>query len=75
MKIASIWAYVSENEKGEEGICGFNDPRTSQWVPMIAADEERLKSLKPFAHQIAVITKKKVKLVKFQTREDVGEVG
>ena len=74
MQIMSIWAYVSENEEGVEGICGFNDPRTGQWVPMIAADEERLKSLKPFAHQIAVVTKKKVKLVKFHKREDVGEV-
>jgi len=74
MKIQSIWAYVSVDENGEEGICGFNDPRTSCWLPMIAGDEERLKSLKPFAHQIAVATKRKVKLVKFHTREDVGEV-
>lgn len=72
--IKSIWAYVSIDEKGEEGICGFNDPRTNQWVPMIAADEERLKSLRPFAHQIAIVTKQKVKLVKFNNREDVGEI-
>lgn len=74
MKIESVWAYVSETN-GEEGICGFNDPRTGQWIPMIAADEARLQSLKPFAHQIAVITHSKVKLVKFHQREDVGEVG
>jgi hypothetical protein len=74
MKIQSIWAYVSVNEKGEEGVCGFNDPRTNQWLPMIAADEERLKCLKPFAHQIAVVTKQKVKLVKFHTREDVEDL-
>jgi hypothetical protein len=73
-KIKEIWAYVSEDEKGEEGICGFNDPRTNQWVPMICADEERLKSLKPFAHQISVVTKRNVKIVKFHTREDVGEI-
>jgi hypothetical protein len=73
-KIESIWAYVSEDEKGEEGICGFNDPRTNQWIPMIAADETRLKSLKPFAHQIAIVTKRKVKLVKFSIREDMGEI-
>jgi hypothetical protein len=74
MKIQSIWAYVSVNENGEEGICGFNDPRTQQWLPMIAADEERLKSLKPFAHQIALVTKQQVKLVKFHTREDFDNV-
>lgn len=74
LKIGAIWAYVSEDEKGDEGICGFNDPRTNQWVPMICADEERLKALKPFAHQIAVVTKRKVKIVKFHTREDIGEI-
>ena len=74
VKIESIWAYVSEDEKGVEGICGFNDPRTSQWVPMIAADEERLKALRPFAHQISVVTRQKVKLVKFHTREDIGAI-
>ena len=74
MKIESIWAYVSEDDKGVEGICGFNDPRTGQWVPMIAADKERLTSLKPFAHQISIVTKKTVKLVKFHGREDLGAI-
>jgi hypothetical protein len=74
LKINEIWAYVSEDAEGNEGICGFNDPRTNQWIPMIAADVERLKSLKPFAHQISVVTKCKVKLVKFHNREDVGEI-
>ena len=73
MKIESIWAYISEDENGEEGICGFNDPRTACWIPMIAADEERLKSLKPFAHQIAVVTGRKVKIVKFHNREELRD--
>lgn len=74
MEIKEVWAYISVNEKGEEGICGFNDPRTQQWLPMLAADEERLKSLKPFAHQISIMTKQKVKLVKFNNREELGEI-
>lgn len=74
MEIKSIWAYVSVDENGEEGICGFNDPRTKQWMPMIAGDEYRLKSLRPFAHQIASVTKRKVKIVRFTNREDIGEV-
>jgi len=73
-KINEVWAYISQDDSGNEGICGFNDPRTNQWVPMICADEERLKSLRPFAHQISVVTKQKVKIVKFHTREDVGEL-
>jgi len=72
--IESIWAYISEDENGQEGICGFLDPKTNQWLPLIAADGERLAILRPFAHQIAVFTKRKVKLVKFNAREDLGEI-
>lgn len=74
MKLESVWAYMSEDDTGKEGICGYNDPRTNIWIPMLAADEERLKSLRPFAHQIASVTRKKVKLVKFTSREDLGEI-
>ncbi len=72
--ITEVWAYISEDEKGEEGICGFQDPYTKQWVPMIASDKTRLETLRPFAHQIAVLTKRKVKLAKFYNREDCGEI-
>jgi hypothetical protein len=74
MRIETIWAYITENELGDEGLCGFQDPNTQQWLPMVAADETRLRLLKPFAHQIAVITKRKVKLVKFYNREDCEEI-
>jgi hypothetical protein len=73
MKIESLWAYISEDEKGE-GLCGFQDPNTGQWMPMICADEARLKALRPFAHQIAVVTKKKIKVVKFTQREDIDAI-
>jgi len=73
-KIETLWAYVSENEKDDEGICGYQDPRTQQWLPLIAADKERLQLLRPFAHQIAKVTKKKIKLVKFHSREDIGVI-
>jgi hypothetical protein len=70
-KIETLWAYVSENDKDEEGICGYQDPKTQQWLPMIAGNHAHLQALKPFAHQIAKVTKRKVKLVKFIAREDL----
>ncbi len=70
-KIVDLWAYISENEYGE-GLCGFQDPNTGFWVPMVAGDEARLKSLLPFAKRIASCSK--VKIVKFTHREDIGEV-
>ncbi len=73
-KIETLWAYVSENDKNEEGLCGYQDPRTGQWLPMVAGDKTHLIALRPFADQIAKLTKKKVKLVKFTTREDLGVI-
>lgn len=72
--IDAVWAYVSKNDDNEEGICGFQDPRTKQWLPMIAGDKERLQVLRPFAHQIAKVTNKKLTLVKLSVREDLETI-
>jgi hypothetical protein len=72
--INEVWAYVSKNDGGDEGICGFQDPRTKQWLPMIAGDKERLQVLRPFAHQIAKVTNKKVTLVRLSVREDLETI-
>lgn len=73
-KIETLWAYVSENDNGEEGLCGYQDPRTQQWLPMCAGNHKHLQAIKPFADQIAKLTKKQVKLVKFTVREDLGVI-
>ena len=74
MKINEVWAYVSEDEKGNEGICGWLDEKTKQWLPMVCADKDRLESLRVLAIMIAKQTNKKIKIVKFSTREDVEEI-
>jgi hypothetical protein len=43
-------------------------------MPMVAADEARMKSLKPFAHQVALVTKRKVRLVKFHNKEEIDTI-
>lgn len=73
IKINHLWAYISEDASGE-GLCGFQDPNTGNWLPMVAADEARLNNLRPFAKQIEKVTKRKVKIVKFTQREDIGDV-
>jgi hypothetical protein len=74
VKLEYIWAYVSEDDKGDEGLCGWLDERTKQYLPMIAPDKERLASLRPLAEIIAKQTNKKVKVLKFSVREDVEEI-
>ena len=66
--INSIWAFISVDESGE-GLCAM--PIGGMTVPMIAADERRLASLRPAASVIANMFKKPVRLVRFKNREDL----
>lgn len=72
-KIKSVWAFISEDEGGE-GLVGA--PMMGMGtMPLIAADEARLKDLKPLAREVAKLTKKKIKLIKLTMREDIEEFG
>lgn len=66
-KIESVWVFISEDEKGE-GVCGVAMGKDMPMMPLIAADEKRLASLKPIAAEISKHTKKKVKLIRLTTR-------
>jgi len=70
-KIQEIWAYILSGNQGE-GIIG--EKTNFGWVPLVAADVSRLKSLRPIAKNIAKNTKKEVKLVKFSVREDIETI-
>jgi len=69
--ITEIWAFVASDHNGE-GVVGMKIRDT--WMPLIAADRDRLEGLRPMAMQIAVETGKTIKLVKFTTREEVETI-
>lgn len=66
--IGSLWAFISTDETGE-GVCAM--PIGNMTVPMIAADERRLTSLRPLASLFASVFKKPIRLVRFTDRENV----
>lgn len=73
-RIERIWAFVSVADDNDEGVAAFN--ATPVWtLPMVAADEERVASLRPIARQLAKLSGKPIKLVRFETRveEEVFE--
>ncbi len=71
-QIDQIWAVLSVDEGGEGVVAA---PLNGMTVPLIAADEARLNSFViPMAQQIAVISGKKMRLVKFHNREVVQEI-
>lgn len=71
MKIEYIWAYVVEDENGNESIGGYENPKTHQWIPLLAADKVRFESLKPYAHHLSAVSKSKVRAIKFSLREEI----
>lgn len=68
-KINELWAFVSTDEEGVEGVCAFRS--VDGWLPMVAADVKRLSSLRPLANEVAKRTGRPVQLIKFTAREDI----
>ena len=75
-KIEAIYAYIT-HEKGDpddEGVTAFLPPLTSQWMPMVGADEKRMASLRPMAQELANATGQRITLVKFSVRTDLETI-
>lgn len=70
-RIDRIWAFLSVGADNEEGVVGFLDRRTGQWMPMVAADEKRLRALQELAQYTAETSGRAVRLVRFDVRTDV----
>ena len=73
-KITEIYTFVSVDEGGE-GIVGMTLPIGGRetFMPFVCADKERMEALKPMAKQICERGKKKIKLIRLTTREEIEE--
>lgn len=67
-RIDAIYAALSLDDDGE-GVCAA--PMGGMTVPLIAADKQRLVSIRPIAAKIAKLFKKPVRIVKFTKREEI----
>lgn len=70
LRIDEVWLFVSMDETGE-GVCAAPVMGAGSLVPLIAADEERMKALIPWAKKLAALSGKQVKLIKLSRRNDV----
>lgn len=70
-RIAKLHAYVAIDENGEEGVCAAYNHATNTWMPMVCADEARIKSFRPIAENMAKKFGRPIKLVCFTVRKDV----
>jgi len=72
-RIEEMFAFVAEDSGPEdEGLVGTNTG--DGWMPLIGADMARVESLKPIARGIAEATGKKIKIIHFTQREEIGVV-
>jgi len=72
-RIEEMYAFVAEDSgPDDEGIVGMGTK--AGWMPLVGADMTRVESLKPIARNIAAQTGKKIKLLHFTHREDLGDV-
>ena len=71
-RIKSIWAFIATNpEDDSEGIPAALMSGT--WMPLMAADEDRVASLRPIARDL-VSRGAKIRLVRFDTMVELDEV-
>jgi hypothetical protein len=73
-RIDCIWAFLSVDEgDGNEGVVAA--PLGGALMPLIAADPKRLESIIPVAEEIARVTGRVIRLVKFSNREVIRQFG
>lgn len=74
LRIDAIYAFVSVDDDGTEGVCAMTTPGLGL-TPLIAADETRLKQLIPLAESLARTSGMKIRLIKLTTREEIRDIG
>lgn len=70
-KIKKMYAFIAEDEGGE-GVCAFQT--TVGWMPMVASNMKRVKSLMPHAQIVADTTGKKITLCEFGCRTELETI-
>jgi hypothetical protein len=71
-RIKEIHAILAIGDDDEEAVPAFMVGST--WMPLIAADPTRLDAIKDMGQQMADVTGKNFKIVRFSAREDIGEI-
>ena len=72
-KIDKMFAFVTEDRPGSEGVTAFGLPGGG-WMPMVGADMARVESLRNRAQEIADRTGSPITIVEFSTRNDIETI-
>jgi hypothetical protein len=70
-KIKEMFAFVvADKDENDEGIMGI-PTENGGWMPLVGADTDRVKSLKPFADQISKALNKPYTILHFKLINEV----
>ena len=71
--ITKVTAFIAIDPKdGDEGIMAYEGPK-GLMMPLICADEDRIKSMAPIAELIARDANCQYRIIQFSIREDVTD--
>lgn len=68
-RIDEMFAFVADEGGGDEGVVATHTG--AGWMPLVGADMNRVDSLRPLAEELARITGREIRLIKFTNREDL----
>ena len=71
-RIDHLHAYLSVDDDGSEGVIAW--PMGNTIMPLIAADDRRLKEITPLAKRLSELTGKHVRLVRFTKRKSSSQI-
>jgi hypothetical protein len=71
LHIDQIFAFIVRDKDGTEGVCGWLNPATGLWVPLIGADLARVEAVRPIAADLAKALKTPITLAFFSTRHNI----
>lgn len=70
--IDALYAWVATEPDGGEGVCAAQIDR--EILPLVGADIDRARALRPYAKTAREATGYPVRLVRFSRREDLEEL-
>lgn len=69
--IEEVFVFVAQDEHGGEGVMAFQTIPTGNWMPMVAGDAERVRSMVRVADQISAATGTSYEIRRFRHGRDV----
>jgi len=74
LRINQLFAFVTVDEDGTEGVIGYFDARQGMAVAMMGADMGRVEALKRIAEQDPMLRGRTITILRFGERETIGTI-